>query len=247
MNAGFLATPDKAGVSIWDLQSYTEVSQITNLSSLVLALAFNDDSLVALCQDGSLKFVSTQSWIIKRTLDTFITLPTAVKEWSGAQFWSSDFLWFDPVQSNLGFVGKGILARNWFINLETKKKLLVAQDSFPSSTISQAACTKDGDLVKLTRNGDAEVRRLGSLKSPIGHFKYTNKYQGSKQSTSRLLAVSTRSRFAAICRVTIVNGSSRSDNEFECLGRDFETSVLTELVGVRLPGTLERWLDAGGE
>src|SRR5204862_4682119 len=128
-------------------------------------------SLAMLCQDGSLNFFSTQLWMIKRTLDKVITLPTVVREWNGTQFWSTDFIKFDPVHINLGFVGKGILASIWLINLENGKKRPVTRNS-SSSAIPQLACTKGGDLVMFTANGDAMARRLGSPKSPVGHFKH---------------------------------------------------------------------------
>ena len=228
VNGWFLAAADPHGVSVWDLRLNVEISQISDLPSLVVALAFSDDSLAVFCQDGSLRIVATQSWIIKRTLDTVLTLPSVVKNWSSAQFWNNDYIEFDPVHVNLGFVGKGILASNWLVNLENGKAQLVPHSTLSPSTISQLACTKGRDLVMFTANWDAASRKLGSPNSVLRRFKTINESQGTEWLTKRLLAVSTTGRFVATCRVTIRDGYSKSENMFECLCRDLDASVLIE-------------------
>ena len=155
-----------------------------------------------------------------------LTLPAVVREWSSAHFWKTGFLEFDSLHVNLGFVGKGMLAGNWLINLETGEKQLAAQSALSSSTISHLACTNRLDLVTFNTKWNVATRPLGWPESPLKPFENTKESQGSEDSTKRLLAVSPTGRFAAICSVTIFDGYSRSGNALECLCRNLGTSLL---------------------
>ena len=227
-----LAAADEVGVSIWDLRSDTLITQILDLPSLVVALAFSEDRLGVLCQDGTLKVASTRSWIIKWTLGTTLTLPAPVRDWSSERFWKEGYTQIDPMHVNLEFVGKGILAGNWLVNLENGTSQLVVNGSLSSSTTTQLICTKGLDLVTFTEDWKVATRKLGSPTSPLQPFKYMNESKEPKKSTTkRILAVSTTARFVAICRVTMINGHSRSETEFECLCRDLEMRFFTEHFG----------------
>lgn len=224
INTKNLAAADKDGVSIWDLQTFAKISRISGLPSSAVALAFKENSLAILCQDGTLRIVSTMSWMTKSTPQTVLTLPALVKEWNGVGFWSANLLKFDAVHVNLGFVGKGILASNWLVNLETGEKQPVAQSSLSSSTISHLACTKGRDLVTFTTGWQIASRTLGSPESPLKPFEH----QKPSQKVKRLLAISATGRFAVVCAVTILNGYSQSANEFECLCSNLDTTPLRE-------------------
>jgi GPI inositol-deacylase, winged helix domain/NACHT domain len=228
VKATSFAAANETGLSVWDLGSFTRISQISNLPSAVLALAFNDRCLAMLSKDGSLKLVSTKFWEVTRTVCGIINMPTVVMNWSESRFWRTDYVQHDPLHVNLEVVGEGVLAANYLVNLETGEKRLVVPHSSSPCTISQLSCTKDGDLVTFSTNGDVEIRRLGSPASSIRRRQHVSDRKGTEGTSKRMLAVSTRGQFVATCNIMIQNGYSSSGNVVECLNLALRTSALVE-------------------
>ena len=87
---GYLVASDSAGISIISWRSWMEIGRIEVPGSLVVAIAFNNagDILAILCQDGTLKLMSTGTWEITKELSGIVNLPTVVREWDQTLFWS---------------------------------------------------------------------------------------------------------------------------------------------------------------
>src|SRR5947207_3979983 len=161
-----LAAYDEGGISIWNLDSYTEIVRIPVSSSLVVAVAFrSEDSLAILTQDGYLRFASTPSWKIKNESAVRIEMPVAVRNWQGSQFWNTYFNQFDPLQVALDFVGMGVLAGNMLINLENGRRREAIPGLSQFLTVCQLRCTTLGDLIAVSETGEILTRRLASRSS----------------------------------------------------------------------------------
>ena len=228
---GLLAAYDDDGISVWNLDSYTEIVRIPVSSSLVVAVAFDgEDSLAILTQDGDLRFASPPSWKIKNESALSVDLPTAVRKWQGSQFWSTYFKQFDPLQVALDFVGNGILAGNTLINLENKRRRQAIPGLSPSLTVCQLRCTRLGDLVAVSDAGEIVTRRLGSHSS-LERFDLTIESSAGEALTRRLLAVSNTGQLIATCEITVHEGNTVSESVFECWRKGLMTRVLREQFG----------------
>lgn len=213
-----LAPADRSGVFIIDLLSWTEITKISMVDSLVIAMTFNSDStiLAILTQDETLKIISADTWKIEKDLPGIVPLPEVVFHWNEVKFWNEFYLEFDPVHVNLNFVGKALIAMNTIVDWPSRRRKECIENVTLTSSTSNFASTALGDVIALSTDGELIKRRLGSQELTTIHsfppFKYieTNTFQ------RRLLGVSARGRFPAICRNEINNGFSRSQNAFEC-------------------------------
>ena len=224
---GCLAVGDKAGISILKLQSYIELGRLPIPDVTVLAIAFSDDgeTLVTLCQDGTLKLISITSWQITRDITRIVDLPAVVREWHEDRFWESDFSRFDHVQVNLSFVGRGIMAGNILIDPESQKRKVAMQDLSLTSSTTTFASTKAGDMIGFSPDGELRGRRLGILSESVLSAAVV------QASMRRILALSDTGRLAATCAVILDGECTISQNIFECMNLNTKISILTDNFG----------------